>query len=106
VQDCYERFMPGTEAGERLPPPADVPTLEAELGAGGRFAVATVRRYERDIAYTTAEYLDLLATYSGHIALEPDARERLFGCIATLIDGHGGRIQKRYLLELAVARRA
>ena len=106
VQDCYERFMPGTEPGERLPPAADVPTLAAELEEGGRFAVAAIRRYERDIAYTTAEYLDVLATYSGHIALAPDAREALFACIAALIDGrHGGEIAKRYLLELAVARR-
>jgi SAM-dependent methyltransferase len=105
VQDCYERFMPGTEPGERLRPAADVPTVEAGLEAGGRFAVAAIRRYERDIAYTTAEYLDLLGTYSGHIALAADARAALFGCIARLIDGrHGGRIVKRYLLELAVAR--
>jgi SAM-dependent methyltransferase len=106
VQDCYERFMPGTEPGERLPPAADVPTIAAELEDGDRFAITAIRRYERDIAYTTAEYLDVLATYSNHIALAPPARDELFACIAGLIDGrHGGRIAKRYLFELGVARR-
>jgi len=104
VQGCYERFMPGTEPGERLPRGADVPTQEAALEAGGRFAVAAIRRYERDIAYTTAEYLDLLCTYSNHRALDADRRARLLDCIAAIIDDrHGGRIAKRYLLELAVA---
>jgi SAM-dependent methyltransferase len=106
VQDCYERFMPGTAPGERLPPASGVPTLEAELEEGGRFAVAAMRRYERDIPYTSAEYLDVLATYSNHIALAREPRDKLFACIAALIDGHhGGRIAKRYLFELAVATR-
>jgi len=105
LQDCYVRFMPGTPPdGEPLPAAADVRTLQGELEAGGRFAVAGIRRYERDIAYTTAEYLDVLCTYSSHRALEPARREALLDCIAALIDGHGGRIAKRYLFELAVAR--
>jgi hypothetical protein len=104
VQDCYERFMPGTEPGERLRPAADLPTQQAAIEAGGRFAVSAIRRHERDIAYTTAEYLDLLCTYSGHRALDGDRRAALLHCIAAIIDGrHGGRIAKRYLLELAVA---
>jgi len=107
AQDCYERFMPGTDPDERLRPAAEVPTQEAALADGGHFAVAAIRRYERDVAYTTAEYLDLLCTYSGHRALDAERRDELLRCIAALIDGrHGGRIVKRYLLELAVAGRA
>jgi hypothetical protein len=106
VQDCYERFMPGTPPGLRLSPAADVPSERAMLEAGGRFERAVARRYEREIAYTTAEYLDLLCTYSNHRALAADAREALLRCIARLIDErHGGRIAKRYLNELVVAYR-
>jgi len=104
VQDCYERFMPGTPPGLRLPAAADAPSERAALEAGGRFAGAVARRYEREIAYTTAAYLDLLRTYSNHRALDADARAALLGCIARLIDErHGGRIAKRYLNELVVA---
>ena len=106
AQECYERFMPGTPPGLTLLPADRLPTQAAELEAGGRFAVSTVRRYERDITYTTAAYLDVIGTYSNHRALEPDARSALFACLATLIDGrHGGRIAKRHLFELAIAKR-
>jgi SAM-dependent methyltransferase len=104
VQDCYVRYMPGTPpGGEALPAADDVPTQQAELEAGGRFAVAGIRRYARDIAYTTAEYLELLCTYSGHLELAPERRAALLDCIGALVDRHGGRIVKRYLNELAVA---
>jgi SAM-dependent methyltransferase len=106
VQDCYERFMPGTPPGLRLPRAADVPSQPEALEAGGWFERAVCRRYEREVAYTTAEYLDLLCTYSNHRALAPDARDALLRCIARLIDErHGGRIAKPYLNELVVAYR-
>ena len=106
VQDCYERHMPGTPARLRLSSAADVPSEAPALEAGGHFAPAETRRFEQEIAYTTAEYLDLLCTYSNHRALAPEPREKLLHCIAALIDGaHGGRIAKRYLHELAVARK-
>jgi SAM-dependent methyltransferase len=107
VQRCYERFMPGTPPDEHLPAASTVPTAAAGLGRGGRLAGTVVRRYEQEIAYSTAEYIDLLCTYSGHRALDASARAALLGCIARLIDEHhGGRIAKRYLNELAVAYRS
>jgi hypothetical protein len=63
-----------------------------------------VRRYEWELPYTTASYLDLLRTYSGHRDLDPGSQAGLLGCIAHLIDSrHGGRIVRRYLTELRVA---
>lgn len=47
-----------------------------------------------------------LLTYSGHRALRPDARTGLFDCITHLVNARfGGRVTKRYLTELRVARR-
>jgi hypothetical protein len=64
------------------------------------------RRYEWDVTYPTGAYLDVLRTYSGHRALDPVARGHLLDCIARLIDSrYGGRIAKRYLTELRLARR-
>jgi SAM-dependent methyltransferase len=107
AQRCYERFMPGTPTGERLRPASRIPSEAAtELARDPRFDPVVTRRYERDIGYTTAEYLDVLATYSNHRALDPAAREDLFACLAALADSeHGGRVVKRYLFELAVAAR-
>ena len=96
--------MPGTPKGLRLSAAAEVPERDrAELEADGRFARVQTRRYERDLSYTTSEYLDVLRTYSNHRALAQDARERLLACIGDLIDTRfGGRIAKRYMTELTV----
>jgi hypothetical protein len=45
VQDCYERFMPGTPPGLRLPTAADVPSERAALEAGGHFVNELVVAY-------------------------------------------------------------
>jgi hypothetical protein len=76
-----------------------------ELGASGRLERVTFRRYEREITYSAEQYRDLLLSYSGHRAMEPDAQRGLLDCITRLIaDRYGGRIAKRYMNELAVAR--
>ncbi|MGC9540382.1 class I SAM-dependent methyltransferase [Streptomyces sp. UG1] len=108
VQRCYERFDPQTPPGLRLPSPDDVDGSDhaREVARSGRFGATVFRRYERDLTYTTSDYLDLLLTYSGHRALPEDARDGLLACIAGLIDGrYGGRVTKRYLVELGVSRR-
>jgi SAM-dependent methyltransferase len=105
VQACYERWDPETTPpGLRLPTAAQVPMRGDELDRSGRFGPVAFRRHEWELPYSTAAYLELLRTYSGHIAMAPDARDGLFDCIADLIERHhGGRITKRYLTELQVA---
>jgi SAM-dependent methyltransferase len=106
VQTCYERWDAATAPGLCLPLPEAIPQDSAELDASGLFEPARFRRYEWEVVYGTAEYVDLLLTYSGHLALPPAARDGLLGDIARLIDGrYGGRIEKRYLTELRLARR-
>jgi SAM-dependent methyltransferase len=107
AQACYERWDPSTPPGLRLQTADAIARDAAEIDRSGLFGPVTFRRYETDIGYTTREYLDLLLTYSGHIALPDAARRGLLACIASLIDrDHGGRIVKRYLTELRLARRS
>jgi hypothetical protein len=76
-----------------------------DISETGLFDEVTVRKYRWDAEYDTASYIRLLSTYSGHIYLDGDARERLFRGIAELIDTKfGGRIIKGYLTVLYVAR--
>jgi SAM-dependent methyltransferase len=104
AQACYERWDPDTPPGLRLQAAADVCTDSDELDASGRFARIAVRRYEHEQTYSAPEYRDLLLSYSGHRAMEPEARRGLLECIGRLIDErHGGRIAKRYMNELIVA---
>jgi SAM-dependent methyltransferase len=106
AQRCYERFDPATPQGIRLQPADEFVDDDAELAASGRFAAAGFRRYEWELPYPTEQYIDLLLTYSGHRALPAAARNGLLDCIAELIDRrYGGRIVKRYLTQLRVAKR-
>ncbi len=66
-----------------------------------------MQRWVIEEAYDRAGYLDLLSTYSGHRLLSHDRRVALFGCIGDQIDMMPGeRVQKAYLHELIVARKA
>lgn len=108
VQRCYERFDPQTRPGTRPPAAADVGNADhaEEVARSGRFGPTVFRRHERDLTYSTAEYLDVLRTYSGHRALPEAARRGLLAAIGELIDGrYGGRVTKRYLIELGISRR-
>lgn len=68
VQECYERFDPTTQPGLRLTAASDIPKDDRELVSSGRFGPAGFARYEWELAYSTADYLDVLLTYSGHRA--------------------------------------
>lgn len=106
AQACYERWDPDTPpGGAPLKAAADIPTSSDELDRSHRFGPASFRRHEWEQAYTATGYIEVLLTYSGHRALDPRAQAGLLDCIAHLIDtAHGGRITKRYLTELRVAR--
>lgn len=72
----------------------------------GLFGRVTVRKYQWDVAYNAASYIDVLKTYSGHINLDSSKRERLFHEIAELIDTKfNGCITKGYLTALYIAHR-
>jgi hypothetical protein len=59
-----------------------------------------------DQPYDAEGYVRVLSTYSGHIALEPASRERLFRSISDLIEReYDGRIVKGYLTTLYLAYR-
>jgi SAM-dependent methyltransferase len=106
AQDCYERWDPATPPGLRLEAADEIPSDDADLASGGRFGPSTVREYEWDVSYSSKKYLDVLMSYSGHRAMEADARRGLLACIGDLIEGrYAGRITKRYLTRLRTAKR-
>jgi SAM-dependent methyltransferase len=105
AQDCYLRWDPESEMRVYLTPAAEIAVHSEGLdGADGLFPPA-LRRHEWEETYTREAYIELLLTYSGHIALEPPNQAGLLDCIGRLIDErYGGSIAKRYLFELFVAR--
>jgi SAM-dependent methyltransferase len=107
TQTCYERWDPDTPPGLRLSHAVDIAYDVSDLTGSVEFAPPRFYRYEWEQAYSAAEYRTLLLTYSGHRALSDERREALLVCITELIDGHyGGRIVKRYMTELRLARKS
>lgn len=106
VQECYERWMPGTEPGLRLRRLEDMPANTYGLKRHPAFEVVAIRDYPFEVSYTTEGYLDVLRTYSGHIALDAANATGLYACIEELIEGrYGPRIVKAYAAQLVLARR-
>lgn len=106
AQYCYLRWDPSTPPGLRLAPADEIPADLDEVDDSEQFGPAVRRRYQQDVAYTTSSYLDVLGTYPGHRALGAKRRQGLLACIAELLDReYGGKIVKRYLYELRVARK-
>jgi len=74
-----------------------------EIDASGLFGEVAVRRYPWSLPCTAERYAKLLQTYSDHLALRPDVRERLVRRIQELIENLGGSIDRPYVTVLYVA---
>jgi SAM-dependent methyltransferase len=107
VQQIYAREAPQLVATAPLPAAHELADRAPEIVRGGHFVDVVARRYPWTERYSSARYLQLLSTYSGHRTLPPPVRARLLSAIGRFIDEQfGGAIVKGYLTELYVARRA
>ncbi|MFJ5309289.1 class I SAM-dependent methyltransferase [Streptomyces sp. NPDC088350] len=106
TQRCYERWDPTAVPGFRSPTEDESATDTGEFERSAHFEDVTVWRGVQEITYTTDEYLDVVLTYSNHLALDEPSREGLLACLRELLETrHGGRVTKRYLHELITATR-
>jgi SAM-dependent methyltransferase len=106
IQDVYDEI--GESYDEEWPPPR--PELVAddagEIEASGLFEDVHVRRYVWARHYTADEYIALLDTFSGHIAMEHERRDRLYAEIRRRIAARAdARVLRHWFAILHVARR-
>jgi SAM-dependent methyltransferase len=106
LQEIYD------EIGEPLPPdsvlprPQGLPDDRDEIESSGLFDVAAVRQYDWETVYDADGYIDLLNTFSGHIAMEDWQRERVYGEIRRRLSRRpDGRLRRHWGGVLQVARR-
>ncbi len=78
----------------------------AGLETSGVFEPAEVCIFAWTRSYTTAQWLDFVATHSDHQALEPRRRERLLEAAGEAIDDAGGTFEVPYDTVLVSARKA
>jgi SAM-dependent methyltransferase len=100
------------EIGESRPPDATVPRPQEladdrdEIEAGGLFEVVDVTQYDWETVYDSAGYIDLLNTFSGHIAMQNWQRDRLYGEIRRRLGTRSdGLVRRHWGGVLQVARR-
>lgn len=61
-----------------LPRPGELPDQREEIEASGLFEVVDITQVDWVIDYDAESYINLLNTFSGHIAMEQWQRERLY----------------------------
>jgi hypothetical protein len=106
IQEVYEEIGEGLPPGTHFPAPAELPDERAEIEASGLFTGVEVRRFDWEVRYTAGEYIRLLDTFSGHIAMAQWQRDRLYGEIRRrLAERPDGRLRRGWGAALHVARR-
>lgn len=105
IQAVYQQIGEWRPEHWPPPPPDQLPGLGEAFEASGLFDVVGVRRYLWAIRYTAEEYLALLDTFSGHIAMEPAKRDRLYGEIRRLLAQRpDGSLTRHWATVLTVGR--
>jgi SAM-dependent methyltransferase len=79
IQDIYEEIGEGLPPGWVSPRAGELPDDRAGIEASGLFEVTGIRQYDWERVYSAEEYIELLSTFSGHIAMAEWKSQRLFG---------------------------
>ncbi len=77
IQAVYDEIGEGLPPGSTWPRPGELPDQAAEIQASGLFEVVHIRHFDWEQAYDADSYIELLNTFSGHIAMAGWKRERL-----------------------------
>jgi SAM-dependent methyltransferase len=100
------------EIGEPLPPdsvpprPQELSDDRVEIEGSGLFDVVMISQYDWETVYDADGYIDLLDTFSGHIAMQDWQRDRLYGEIRRrLARRPDGRLRRHWGAVLHIARR-
>jgi len=107
IQDVYDQIGEGLPRDATWPRPGQLPDSRDEIEQSGLFADVVVRHFDWEISYTAQEYLQLLDTFSGHIAMQAWKRQHLYAEISRRLQQRpGGRLRRHWGAVLHVARRA
>ena len=68
IQDVYDEIGEGLPPGATCAAAGGTPDDRAGIEASGLFEVTAVRQYDWEQVYDAEEYIELLSTFSGHLA--------------------------------------
>ena len=106
IQPVYDEIGEGLPLGVGRPAPGELAERREEVEASGLFEVVDVHHVDWEVAYDADAYIDLLNTFSGHIAMDDWQRDRLYGEIRARLAGRPDRrVRRGWGAVLHVARR-
>lgn len=106
LQEIYDEIGEGLPDGVTCPRPEELPDQREDIEASGLFEPVLVRHFDWEVAYDADGYTRLLDTFSGHIAMEPWKRRRLYSEIRRRMDERAdGLLRRGWAAVLHVARR-
>jgi SAM-dependent methyltransferase len=108
VDEVYQRYYPGWVALEKRPSKISPdPSITQLIDGTGLFGAVDARVYPSPQGYSTAQYIQLINTFSDHLAMPEKARFELYSGIADLIERrYAGKVIKNAQTELFLARRS
>jgi SAM-dependent methyltransferase len=105
IQDVYEEIGEGLPSAWVTARPGELPDDIHEIEASGYFEVVEVRQYDWETVHDAESYIELLNTFSGHLAMAPWQRDRLYGEIRRrLAERTDGRLRRHWGSVLHIAR--
>jgi SAM-dependent methyltransferase len=106
IQDVYDEIGEGLPPGAPWPRPGELADDRAEIEHSGLFGHVVVRQFDWEVSYTAEQYIRLLDTFSGHIAMDAWKRDRLYSEIRHQLAGRPeGRLWRHWGAVLHVAQR-
>lgn len=103
IQKIYAVYMPNSLEPKEYS--EDNAKKRAEIAYKYGFIDISYKLYHRTRTYTAKEYISLLGTYSDHIAIEKNTREKFFSEIEKVIDNLGGQITIYDTIDMQLARK-
>jgi len=106
IQPIYDEIGEPAPPSQGWPRPGELPDDRAEIEQSGCFDVVDMRHFDWETVYDAEGYIELLDTFSGHIAMEQWQRDRLYGAIRDRLGARpDGRVRRHWGAVLQVARR-
>ena len=103
LQEVYAVYMPGSLASNEYTEAQAA--SRAQIAAKYGFVDISHHLYHRTRDFTAAQYVELLGTYSDHIAIEENTRRKFFAEIEAAINRLGGVITIYDTIDLQLARK-
>jgi SAM-dependent methyltransferase len=81
IQTVYDEIGQGLPPDATWPRPGELPESGEELRASGLFEDVQIRHYDWELRYDADPYIDLLRTFSGHLAMTEEKQAHLYDAI-------------------------